>query len=268
MISQVLTIDTFNKITVHKTQNEKSIIEIHLNGETVFKGGLNTLYNVLWDNQPVTIPPVTQEEPFNHNTFYSKDEGAYIIYKVCLRPLSNLIPDTDWQPHYYNSWTEANEDYERGFNIGYSISLDKFRLDEIPTDPCFQTENDFIDYIHHNPSNVVNLERRNMFGRAIDQKSVIVVIDMDYNVVDIRRPFTTEQWEYNLINRNDDCHQRFLLHVTTDNTEEEILQDVYDNHIYPILSEEERANVNSQFYTVPLQRLIYRNFWGILKGDQ
>lgn len=250
------TTEDFNKqpFFTHISEDEKTSILSHL--ESI--------------RYTPTVPPPT-EQPFDDSIYFDANSKTYVIYKVYIKPINNLISDTDWQPKYYNSWEEAYEDYSTGFNIGYSIYLEKLQIAAIYKEQSFNNVYELEHYIRADKESIIQImNSRNMFGRNIDNKSIIVVLDMDNNVVDIRRPFIHEQWEYQLIDKNDDCHERFLLHVNTDNTEQEILQDVFDNHIYPHITRitnNELTGANMAFYTVPLQRFIYRNFWGILKGD-
>lgn len=236
-------------------------------------------------NRPVIAKSISTEQHKQIVSIIEEDDTEPFFYKEILDPFSNTLTycrvtcraiddkrilPSDWPDQYYTSAQEAQQDLDKCANIGYIVSSYQhiITIDDNNFEPYINATKlaDLWDiatkHKHHRAE--IETKRTVMTGRKITSKSIIVVLDMDNNVVDIRPSFFYEQEEYQLINHHDDCHERFLLHVTTDNTEQEILQDVYDNHIVPHLIAEE-SDTDATIRKVILGQLLTRNFYNVLK---
>lgn len=265
-IKTTLTINQHNRITTIQEEGQPTNIAITLSDIKVYDGDLTTLADILQKHR--------DENPrFTLRDCYNEELQCYLIYRVSLIPISNLIPPTDWKPKFYKLHTHAVNDFNKSFNIGYKIFVDQLRIKPNPKkeNELQYIANNFDDYVRglinciDTSYTTHQLTTRQEIGREIKQNSIIVIIDQDNNIVDIRPPFAHELYEYHLINQHDDCHERFLLHSTTDNTEAEIIREIFDNYVFHIIENPNEYQQRMNEHAIYWRTILTRNFFNKLK---
>lgn len=260
-IKSNFTIDSQNRITTTQQEGKPTNIAITLSDIKVYDGDLKTLSDILQKH--------FDENPrFTLTDCYNEELQCYLFYMVSVASLSSLINETDWRPRYYKLHTHAVNDFNKSCNIGYKVNLSEIRMKPDPDkESQLQNADNFEHFVstlmkHDTQSYTIScLEYKENTGRPLTNTSIIVVIDQDNEIVDIRPPFAHEIHQYHLINQFDDCNERFLLDSTTDNTETEIIKEIFDNFVYPNIDDDNQYDQGLSYTFINLMPMLIRNFF-------